>query len=118
MLRDGVYRIYYRSLDDPVFGPEHALAVMREGSVIGSDPCGGVFTSLDGVDIDDPDIVRLRLTIPPCGELITGYLAGSDGATIEISGCFNPLASTQRSIIDVAGDPVEIEVLYLGPLPD
>lgn len=116
-LRDGVYRIYYRSLDDPIFGPEHALAVMREGQVIGSDPCGGIFSSAADRDGDDPGVIRLQLTVPPCGELVTGYLAGFEGATIEISSTLNPLANTQRSIVDIEGDPVEIEVMYLGPLP-
>ena len=117
-MRDGVYRVYYRDLSDPLFGPEHALAVKRDGVVIGSDPCGGVFTSLDVTASDDPGTVRLRLTIPPRGELVTGYLAGSEGATIEISSRLSPTAATQRSMIDIDGDPVEIEVMYLGPLPE
>ena len=116
-MRDGVYRIYYRDLADPVFGPEHALAVLREGQVLGSDPCGGVFSGAEDSELKNPTVVRVRLTVPPCGELVTGYLAGSEGATIEISGAFSPLANTQRSFVDIAGDPVEIELVYLGPLP-
>ena len=43
MFRNGVYKVCYRSpLDEPGFH-DHALAVMRDGKIIGSDRMGGVF---------------------------------------------------------------------------
>lgn len=118
MFRNGVYKVCYRSpLDEPGFH-DHALAVMRDGKIIGSDRMGGVFTGEERCAPRAGDSVSVKFTVPPGGELITGFVAGPKGANVKIKTPLDPEKLAQFAVIDVAGEPVEVEVIYLGPLPE
>ena len=118
MFRNGIYKVCYRSpMDDDGFA-EDALAIFRGGKIIGSDRHGGVFVGGPGRRSADGEDVSVELTVPPGGELVTGMIAGPAGATLTINGCFDPCKLGQFAVVDVGGAPVEIQLSYLGPLPE
>ncbi len=118
MLEDGIYRLDYRAQDAREEDGGQALAVLRDGKILGSDPWGGLFTGL--YDYDPRDClnkVRLRFDVPPEGVLVTGFCAGPKGATLDIVGAFERTAPKMVTVVDVSGTPVEVQLTYLGPLP-
>jgi hypothetical protein len=66
MLEDGIYGLDYRAQDARGEDGGRALAILRDGKILGSDPWGGLFTGL--YDYDPRDClnkVRLRFDVPP-----------------------------------------------------
>ncbi|MCB1513431.1 MAG: hypothetical protein KDJ18_01180 [Hyphomicrobiaceae bacterium] len=97
----------------------NALAVLRNGKILGSDHWGAVFMGSYEYDaVSETNAVHLRLHVPPGGELVTGFAAGPEGAILEISGCFGRAAPVARAIAEVAGQPLEVTMTYLGALPN
>ena len=118
MLEDGIYRLDYRAQDAREEDGGQALAVLRDGKILGSDPWGGLFTGLYDYDPRDcRNKVRLRFDVPPEGVLVTGFCAGPKGATLDIVGTFEPTAPKMVTVVELSGTPVEVQLTYLGPLP-
>lgn len=117
MFRNGIYRIDYRSPHDDFVPSDDALFVVRDGSIIGADRHGGVYAGSQFATRGALDGVRVQMTAPPGGEMVTGAIAGPDGAVIDIFSKLDPVRNFQTTTIEVAGDPVEISVAYLGPFP-
>jgi len=116
MFRNGIYRIDYRNPNDDV-AADDALFVVRDGSIIGADRHGGVYSGSQFRTTGALDGVRVQMTAPPGGEFVTGAIAGPDGAVVDIMSKLDPACNFQTATINVEGDPVEISVAYLGPLP-
>ena len=118
MFRNRIYKVFYRSpLDDFGFS-DHALAVLRDGQIMGSDRLGAVFTGEPGFATAGGNAVTIDLTVPPGGELISGFKAGPSGASVTINTDFDPSQDTQVKMVDIGGGPVEVQLVYLGPLPE
>lgn len=117
MFRNGIYRINYCSQNDDSSPCDDALIVVRDGSIIGADRHGGVYTGSQYPTGGALDGVRVQMTVPPSGEMVTGAIAGAEGAVINIISRLDPTRDVQTATIDVAGNPVAISVSYLGPLP-
>lgn len=117
MFRNGIYRIDYRSPNDDLIASEDALFVVRDGSIIGADRHGGVYAGSQFGTRGALDGVRVQMTAPPGGEMVTGTIAGPDGAVIDIVSKLDPARNFQTATVEVAGNPVEISVAYLGPFP-
>ena len=118
MFDEGLYALRYIHSNDNQRETGGALAVLRSGKILGSDRWGGVFTgSYDFDAATETNTMHVRLSVPPNGELITGHEAGSEGTTIDIVGTFERAAPLSSSTVDVAGQPVDVELTYLGPLP-
>jgi hypothetical protein len=117
MLRDGLYRLTYPI--DARGTRETALAMVRDGVLFGSDPYGGVYQGAT-ISIEGHASYRITLTgiVPPGGELITGEIAGEDGAAFDLSGIFDPTADHQTIRVQIGDATVQVEVQYLGPLPN
>jgi hypothetical protein len=118
MFRNGIYKIFYRSPLDLHAFTDHALAVVRDGKIIGADRLGAVFIGAPGPPTLDGETVSVDLRVPPGGELISGLKAGPDGAIVTVAAAFDPAQNTQSRRIDIAGSPVDVRLDYLGPLPD
>lgn len=123
MIDEGLYNLEYRStvLDggeaDAAGGS--ALAVLRNGKILGSDRWGAVFMGSYEFDpVSQSNAVHLRLHVPPQGQLVTGFSAGPEGAIIEVAGQFERAAPVSRAVADVAGRPLEVTMTYLGALPN
>jgi hypothetical protein len=118
MLQDGIYGLHYASVGGGAAEAGNALAVLREGKILGSDPWGGVFTGSCEFDPGQRlSKVRLRLEVPPEGTLITGFSAGPAGATLEIVGAVARPAPEATAVVEVAGVPLSVQLTYIGPLP-
>ena len=121
MIDEGLYNLEYRSADacggDSDCGS--ALAVLRNGKILGSDRWGAVFMGSYEFDpVSETNAVHLRLHVPPQGQLIKGYSAGPEGAILEISGQFERAAPVARTVAHVAGQPLEVTMTFLGALPN
>lgn len=118
MLEDGIYGLAYAVEGERMPTEGSALAMLRQGRVLGSDPWGGVFTGVCQFDAARRlNTVTLRLDVPPDGRLITGFSAGPAGATLDIVGTFEGAAAKLATVVEVAGAAVRVELTYLGPLP-
>lgn len=119
MFDQGVYGLHYRGRDMVEHEGGNALAVLRNGKIFGSDRWGGVFAgSYEFDNASETTRVHVRVDVPPYGELVTGYAAGPKGASIDIAGTFDRPAPQSISVVEVAGRPVEVQLTYLGPLPN
>lgn len=118
MLDEGLYNLEYRAeyLGESDSGT--ALAVLRNGKILGSDRHGGVFMGSYEYDaMTGLNAVHLRMHVPPDGMLVTGFAAGPDGATVDVVGSFGRAAPATSAFAEVAGRPVEVTMTYLGALP-
>jgi len=118
MLRNGIYGLEFTAARAGGAGGASALAILRDGKILGSDCWGGVFV---GSCEFDPKAhlnkVRLSFKVPAEGKLITGFSAGPDGAVLDIVGAVERAGPSATTAVDVAGAPVRVELTYLGPLP-
>lgn len=121
MVRDGVYGL---TLVPPLTAggaspadKVEALAVLRAGRLLGSDPNGGVFTGRYRYDAACGEaVVSLRLAVPPHGVLLTGLAAGPEGLLLDLSGRFALPEPVSSGTVVVAGVPVSVELEFVGPL--
>jgi hypothetical protein len=122
MLSDGIYGVEFahskrRNSKSPP--DSEALAVFRGGTILGSDPWGGVFT---GTYAQCPATgayqFHVLLNMPPKGKLITGFAAGPDGAQVDIYAAFDAFVRAASSMVTLEGKPLHVTVSFLGPLPD
>lgn len=123
MIDEGLYNVEYRSTghrgDDADAAGGSALAVLRNGKILGSDRWGAVFMGSYEFDpVSETNAVHLRLHVPPEGELVTGFAAGPEGAIVEVTGQFDRAAPVSRAVADVAGRSLEVTMTYLGALPN
>lgn len=117
---EGLYSLNYKlagAAADSQTGGD-ALAALRCGRVLGSDRWGGVF---DGSycfnSAAGKSQVHIELQLPPDGVLVTGYSAGAGGAVITIDAELDIAGPVSTSTIEVDGQPVELRLSYVGPLP-
>lgn len=119
MLDDGVYSLDYRGESNGESAVGDALAVLRNGRILGSDRLGGTFTGSYDFDAEtDANTLHVRLAVPPGGTLVNGFSAGPNGASIEIVGKFDRAAPVSKTSIEIGGKPVEVQLTYIGPLPN
>lgn len=119
MMDEGIYSLEYRT----DAGPDHeigsALAALRNGKILGSDCWGGVFMGSYEFDPEsERNTVHLRFRVPPDGRLVTGFTAGPDGATVDIVGSFERAAPVTKARAEIAGQPLDVTMTYIGPLPN
>jgi transcriptional regulator with XRE-family HTH domain len=118
-LDEGIYGLAYAGEHEGDVDSGDALAVLRNGKILGSDRWGGVFTGSYEYDAEARiNRVHVRLEVPPEGVLVTGFAAGPRGAMIDVVACFERAAPRTEAMIDIAGRPVEIKLTYLGPVPN
>lgn len=122
MIDDGVYGLSFESPSNrdeattDIWCGE-ALAVLRGGVILGSDPHGGVFRGRYRYDpVCGEAVIEVQLAIPPHGVLLTGLEAGSEGAFVDVSGRFRPNWPVSSAVVNVAGAPLAVELRYMGPL--
>lgn len=119
MLANGIYDLRYSTAHEGTSDAGSGLAVLRDGKILGSDPWGGVFVGSCEFDAAACiNTVRLRFEVPPEGKLITGFDAGPTGAVLDIVGAIADGAPAAMTVVEVAGAPVNVELTYIGPLPN
>jgi len=116
-LSDGLYRIGYRASGE--HDGDHALAVLRNGKLIGADRHGGMFEGSYRYDRRRAtNIIELRLEIPPDGLLISGLAVGPAGASLSVICSIAKAVPVSRTTVEIAGRMVAIELSFLSPLPN
>ena len=114
MLKDGLYELLYRS-DTPAAASDSLLIMLRDGKVLGSDQWGGVLFGECRYDRDTGRHgVNVRLQVPPGGILITDPTPRPEGCIIDIKMTLNDADEGGSGVVDVAGQPVRIELVYKG----
>lgn len=118
MLDDGVYDLTLSTAEPGgVIARTEALAILRGGLVVGSDPHGGVFRGRYRYDAScGKAFVELRLAIPPNGMLLTGFEAGPDGGSLDICTAFVPARPVSSVGVEIEGKVLDVELRYVGAL--
>jgi transcriptional regulator with XRE-family HTH domain len=118
-LDEGIYGLSYKGEDAGLVDGGVALAVLRNGKILGSDRGGGVFKGSYWFDpVHETNRVHVRLNVPPEGQLVTGFAAGPEGAALDIVGSFERAAPVSAIDIEIDGRALEVQLTYLGPLPN
>ncbi len=118
-LDEGIYRIAYHGKANGEPDNDHALAVLRNGKIMGSDRHGGVFTGTYEFDAArEINVVHLRVEVPPFGTLVNGFSAEAHGAAFNITCKFERPAPIAKTSIHIVGRPIDVALSYLGPLPN
>lgn len=119
MINEGVYALSYRGANRGLRTEGEAIAILRNGTIVGSDRAGAIFRGTYVFDrFRNANRVHIRLSVPPAGMLVNGHTAGADGAAIDVVGEFRRKPSDAAIVLEVAGRPVQIHLNYLGPLPN
>lgn len=119
MLDEGIYSLTCRAGDCAPNPAETSLAVLRNGKILGSDRKGGLFTGSYEYDaVTQLNKMHVRFQVPPNGVLFTGGGAGPSGAIVDITGAFDRATPMSQAVVDFAGTKVELQLVYLGPLPN
>lgn len=116
---EGVYRVTYRGIARGEREADHAIAVLRNGRIVGADRHGGVFRgSFAFSPADGLNTVHLRVEVPADGMLVNGFHAGPEGATVDLVANFKRATPTAKATVQVAGAPIEIELAFIEALPN
>lgn len=113
----GLYRIYYSADGGAGRVRASALLALSGTSIIGSDANGALLSgSITPRDARGP-LLRLDIGVPPGGELVTGFSAGTERATVAVTAELPAVIGAGPVVADVAGMPLAVELAYVGPLP-
>lgn len=117
MLQDGLYSLDYTVSETDRDLSGSGLIMLRDGCILGTDRRGGVFVgAYVPAGVDAGSRVTLQMQVPPQGELVTGYAAGAEGASVDILGATEQ--ATAGTTVEVAGQPVEVRLTWIGALPN
>lgn len=119
MFDEGLYALAYQGHDGTPPQGGDALAVLRAGRIIGSDRWGGMFEGSYRYDPKhETNHFHVRMQVPPHGELVTGFTGGPDGATVDFVAVLDRATPVASATIEIEGQPVDLKLTYLGPLPN
>ena len=110
MLGEGLYSLELR-LRSEGRAVGSALAVVRNGTFLGADAWGGVFSGSCAPNASRE--IRVKVAVPAGGELVTGFKAGPDGAAIDLVGVLRTGEDRRRAAIEIVGQEIDIELSYL-----
>lgn len=117
MLQDGLYDLSYRSGEASAPSTGYGLASLRNGTILGTDRWGGVFSGSYRYDAErGVGEVQVRLNAPSDGVLITGLPSGPDGLVLDLVAEFKADTPATSAVVDVGGCPVTVEFSYIGPI--
>ena len=128
-LREGTYRLALKVHDDgsaaaiplSLAAPEDgdtAMAILRGGHTLGSGRWGGVFHGSHSFDRSTGlNHIHITLEVPPERCLVTGFCAGAEGALVDIVGAVRSDGRGASAVVEVAGAPLEVALIYLAPPP-
>jgi hypothetical protein len=127
---DGLFEVEYVSFRQPENVAHRVTVVCRAGRLFGADPRGGIYTGVLKTRTRQRQVglrscLKVAYEIPPrakpapgvTGDETGGPADGSTAITVPILGEIDPWARHQNTTVLVGGKPVDIEITYLGPLP-
>ena len=99
---------------------DRVILVCRAGRLFGADPSGRVYTGVLHADAREAlrsSLLKAAYEIPRKGRHAPNPDPGRAGRMVPISGAIDPSARCQSTTVLVGGKPIDIEITYLGPLP-
>lgn len=116
--RDGLYSVKFFMQGAGEEDSGEALAILREGSILGSDKFGGVF---EGRLVVGPcgrkAGVSLRVGIPPGGVVVTGKRVAGEETVLEVVGELSMTGDLLEGVCDLDGGRLVVNFRYIGVLP-
>ncbi len=95
-----------------------ALAVLRDGRLLGSDKHGGVFEGqLSTTRCGSASCLALTMRVPPGGVLVTGQHFGGKEAMLDVVGVLSHIGGEMNGVCDLFGERLAIQFRYVGDLP-
>jgi hypothetical protein len=118
MLKNGLYRLDFRDIDDDTLESADTLAVLRNGRILGSDPLGGVFSGhYEAQTADASSSIDLQMQVPPDSTLVTGHTTESRQKLFAIKGTLAPSPTGAQADVTVLGRKLRVGLTYLGSVP-
>ncbi len=118
MLKDGIYELSYRAEATPYAGFDSLLIALRGGAVLGTDRWGGVLLGRYEYDPGSKQYrVNVCLQVPPGGTLVTENGPRESGGYVDIEAALDKDGDPISELVEVAGQPVRISLVYRGPVP-
>ena len=118
MLQDGLYELFYRADADTSVGSDSLLLALRDGNILGSDKWGGLLTGrCEYLTSHHEHHIHVQLYVPPGGILVTDDTPHPTGCAVDLDLRFGKFADFASGLVEVAGQPVRVELLFKGPMP-
>lgn len=116
-ISEGLYSISYQTSGETGAHGGDAVALVREGRLIGADGWGGKFEGTYRFDSTRRTYhFHIWLRVPPVGEAVTGACRDDQGALIEVEAELDPPDPLASAVARLDGQPVGLTLAYLGPL--
>lgn len=116
-ISEGLYSISYQTTGESAGHSGDAVALVRDGRLIGADGWGGKFEGTYRFDSARRTYhFHMWLRMPPAGEAVTGASCDDQGALIEVEAELDPPDPLASAVARLDGRPVELTLAYLGPL--
>ncbi|MBU1209861.1 MAG: hypothetical protein KJ587_01130 [Alphaproteobacteria bacterium] len=116
--QDGLYSVTYLDEGESDSRRSSTLAVLREGTIFGSDEHGGVFEGLFATTrCGSAACVVLRLRVPPGGVLLTGERVGTAEAVVDVVGVLSGKGGELKGVCEIRGHWMGMRLRYVGRLP-
>jgi hypothetical protein len=114
MLRDGIYRALIAGSAET----GSAVYVCRAGKVVGVGYKGADYEgTYSWDDVRKVNTFEIEVTFPPGVQMVTGMVAGAQGATLTVRGEGKTPEPVSRFSLDLAGRAVDVQLSYVRPLP-
>lgn len=118
VLDDGIYALDYSADVSGERFSDSALATLVGGRILGSDRWGGVFEgSYECGTGEAIGRVHVQMRVPADGVLVTGFAAGGEDTSLDITGYLTIRDAEPVAVVEVSGVPLSVRLKYLGPLP-
>lgn len=116
--RDGLYSVTFFVEGGSEENSSDALAVLRDGAILGSDKFGGVFEGrLVGKSSGNGVGFSLRVRIPAGGVLVTGRRIGAQEAILDVVGELAHTEEVLEGFCEIEGERLVVIFRYIGLLP-
>lgn len=117
---DGLFEIIRARLGQPAPATDRLILICRDGRLFGADPKGRVYTGeLQALPKDAVRKSALRGTyeIPLKRRSPRGFMPRDPSFRVPITGEIDPFARSQNATVLIGGKEIDIQITYLGPLP-
>ena len=117
---DGLFEIIRARLGQPAPATNRLILICRDGRLFGADPKGRVYTAeLRALPTHAVRKSALKGTyeIPLKRKSPRGFVPPDPSFRVPITGELDPFARSQNATVLVGGKEIDIQITYLGPLP-
>jgi hypothetical protein len=117
---DGLFEIIRARLGQPAPATDRLILISRDGRLFGADPKGRVYTGelqRQPMQAESKSFLKGTYEIPLKRKSPRGFVPPDPSFRVPITGELNPFARSQNATVFVGGKEIDIQITYLGPLP-